>query len=53
MVQCVVTALKSIGNIMLVTILIEFVFAVIGVQLFKGKYVSCNDPSKLTEQDCK
>uniref|UniRef100_A0A5K3EI23 Voltage-dependent L-type calcium channel subunit alpha n=1 Tax=Mesocestoides corti TaxID=53468 RepID=A0A5K3EI23_MESCO len=52
-VQCVVTALKSIGNIMLVTILIEFVFAVIGVQLFKGKYVSCNDPSKLTEQDCK
>nr|CDS23994.1 voltage dependent calcium channel alpha 1 [Echinococcus granulosus] len=52
-VQCVVTALKSIGNIMLVTVLIEFVFAVIGVQLFKGKYVSCNDPSKLTEQDCK
>ncbi|KAM7535333.1 hypothetical protein Aperf_G00000089647 [Anoplocephala perfoliata] len=52
-VQCVVTALKSIGNILLVTILIEFVFAVIGVQLFKGKYVSCNDPSKLTEQTCK
>ncbi|KAM3175291.1 hypothetical protein ACTXT7_008792 [Hymenolepis weldensis] len=51
-VQCVVTALKSIGNILLVTILIEFVFAVIGVQLFKGKYVQCNDPSKLTEQTC-
>lgn len=52
-VQCVVTALKSIGNIMLVTLLIEFVFAVIGVQLFKGKYVSCNDPSKFTEKDCR
>jgi hypothetical protein len=28
-------AVKSIGNIMLVTILFQFLFAVIGVQLFK------------------
>ena len=28
-------AVKSIGNIMLVTVLFQFLFAVIGVQLFK------------------
>ena len=27
-------------------------FAVIGVQLFKGKFFSCTDSSKTTEQDC-
>nr|VZI41857.1 unnamed protein product [Spirometra erinaceieuropaei] len=52
-VQCVVTALRSIGNILLVAVLLEFIFAVIGVQLFKGKYVSCNDPTKLTEKECR
>jgi hypothetical protein len=36
-VQCVIVAVKSIGNIMLVTFLLEFMFAVIGVQLFKVK----------------
>ena len=34
-VQCMFMAVKSIGNIMLVTILFQFLFAVIGVQLFK------------------
>lgn len=34
-VQCVIVAVKTIGNIMLVTCLLEFMFAVIGVQLFK------------------
>ncbi|MPC08106.1 Muscle calcium channel subunit alpha-1 [Portunus trituberculatus] len=34
-VQCVIVAIKTIGNIMLVTCLLEFMFAVIGVQLFK------------------
>lgn len=36
-VQCVIVAVKTIGNIMLVTCLLEFMFAVIGVQLFKVK----------------
>ena len=30
-----IVAVKTIGNIMLVTFLLEFMFAVIGVQLFK------------------
>ncbi|EAL39322.3 AGAP010296-PA, partial [Anopheles gambiae str. PEST] len=34
-VQCVIVAVKTIGNIVLVTFLLQFMFAVIGVQLFK------------------
>lgn len=30
-----IVAIKTIGNIMLVTYLLQFMFAVIGVQLFK------------------
>ncbi|GFY44623.1 muscle calcium channel subunit alpha-1, partial [Trichonephila inaurata madagascariensis] len=51
-VQCVIVAVKTIGNIMLVTFLLNFMFGVIGVQLFKGKFFSCNDGSKLFERDC-
>ncbi|XP_044016897.1 muscle calcium channel subunit alpha-1 isoform X3 [Aphidius gifuensis] len=51
-VQCVIVAVKTIGNIVLVTSLLQFVFAVIGVQLFKGKFFACNDESKMTETEC-
>ncbi|XP_025410803.1 muscle calcium channel subunit alpha-1 isoform X5 [Sipha flava] len=51
-VQCVIVAVKTIGNIVLVTCLLQFMFAVIGVQLFKGKFFSCNDLSKTTEFEC-
>ncbi|KFM76772.1 Muscle calcium channel subunit alpha-1, partial [Stegodyphus mimosarum] len=37
---------------MLVTFLLNFMFGVIGVQLFKGKFFFCNDGSKLFEKDC-
>uniref|UniRef100_A0A4W6F973 Voltage-dependent L-type calcium channel subunit alpha n=1 Tax=Lates calcarifer TaxID=8187 RepID=A0A4W6F973_LATCA len=51
-VQCVFVAIKTIGNIVLVTMLLNFMFACIGVQLFKGKFYSCTDASKVTEEDC-
>uniref|UniRef100_A0A672YU96 Voltage-dependent L-type calcium channel subunit alpha n=1 Tax=Sphaeramia orbicularis TaxID=375764 RepID=A0A672YU96_9TELE len=51
-VQCVFVAIKTIGNIVLVTMLLNFMFACIGVQLFKGKFYSCTDVSKLTEEEC-
>ncbi|XP_035239389.1 dihydropyridine-sensitive L-type skeletal muscle calcium channel subunit alpha-1-like isoform X1 [Anguilla anguilla] len=51
-VQCVFVAIKTIGNIVLVTMLLDFMFACIGVQLFKGKFYSCTDPSKITETEC-
>ena len=52
MVQCVVVAVKSIGNIMLVTFLLEFMFAVIGVQLFAGKFQYCNDEARFYKEEC-
>uniref|UniRef100_A0A671XAR6 Voltage-dependent L-type calcium channel subunit alpha n=1 Tax=Sparus aurata TaxID=8175 RepID=A0A671XAR6_SPAAU len=51
-VQCVFVAIKTIGNIVLVTMLLNFMFACIGVQLFKGKFYSCTDVSKTTEEEC-
>ncbi|XP_037711486.1 voltage-dependent calcium channel type D subunit alpha-1 isoform X4 [Drosophila subpulchrella] len=51
-VKCVVVAIKTIGNIMLVTYLLQFMFAVIGVQLFKGKFFKCSDGSKMKQEDC-
>ena len=30
----------------------QFLFAVIGVQLFKGKFYSCSDLSVSTEEEC-
>uniref|UniRef100_A0A669CPL7 Voltage-dependent L-type calcium channel subunit alpha n=1 Tax=Oreochromis niloticus TaxID=8128 RepID=A0A669CPL7_ORENI len=51
-VQCVFVAIKTIGNIVLVTLLLNFMFACIGVQLFKGKFYSCTDVSKVTEEEC-
>lgn len=35
MVQCVFVAIRTIGNILIVTTLLQFMFACIGVQLFK------------------
>ncbi|TPP39753.1 Voltage-dependent L-type calcium channel subunit alpha [Fasciola gigantica] len=52
-VQCMVIAIRSIGNIVLVTFLLQFMFGVIGVQLFKGKFYKCTDVSKHTEAECK
>ncbi|XP_036435156.1 calcium channel, voltage-dependent, L type, alpha 1S subunit, b [Colossoma macropomum] len=51
-VQCVFVAIQTIGNIIVVTLLLNFMFACIGVQLFKGKFYSCTDPLKLTEVEC-
>ncbi|XP_038551327.1 dihydropyridine-sensitive L-type skeletal muscle calcium channel subunit alpha-1-like [Micropterus salmoides] len=33
--------------------LLDFMFACIGVQLFKGKFYACTDPDKVTEDTCK
>eukprot|EP00794_Sanderia_malayensis_P006217 gene6217-6933_t len=52
-VQCVFLAIKSIGNIMIVTLLFQFLFAVIGIQLFKGTFFYCTDHSKWTAEKCK
>ncbi|XP_018432281.1 PREDICTED: voltage-dependent L-type calcium channel subunit alpha-1S [Nanorana parkeri] len=52
-VQCVFVAIKTIGNIVLVTTLLQFMFSCIGVQLFKGKFYSCTDTTKMTAEECR
>ncbi|GAB5568160.1 voltage-dependent L-type calcium channel subunit alpha-1D isoform X12 [Prionailurus iriomotensis] len=51
-VQCVFVAIRTIGNIMIVTTLLQFMFACIGVQLFKGKFYRCTDEAKSNPEEC-
>ncbi|XP_020288402.1 voltage-dependent calcium channel type A subunit alpha-1 isoform X5 [Pseudomyrmex gracilis] len=50
--DCVVNSLKNVINILIVYILFQFIFAVIAVQLFNGKFFHCTDESKYTKDDC-
>ncbi|CAG9575549.1 unnamed protein product [Danaus chrysippus] len=50
--DCVVNSLKNVINILIVYILFQFIFAVIAVQLFNGKFFHCSDISKNTFEDC-
>ncbi|KAK7135229.1 hypothetical protein R3I94_014018 [Phoxinus phoxinus] len=52
-VQCVFVAIRTIGNIMIVTTLLQFMFACIGVQLFKGKFYRCSDDAKSSPEECR
>ncbi|ETN67421.1 voltage-dependent p/q type calcium channel [Anopheles darlingi] len=51
--DCVVNSLKNVINILIVYILFQFIFAVIAVQLFNGKFFYCTDDSKHTNEECK
>ncbi|XP_071401812.1 calcium channel, voltage-dependent, N type, alpha 1B subunit, a, partial [Centroberyx affinis] len=51
--DCVVNSLKNVLNILIVYILFMFIFAVIAVQLFKGKFFYCTDESKGLKKDCR
>nr|XP_015839353.1 PREDICTED: uncharacterized protein LOC661666 isoform X2 [Tribolium castaneum] len=50
--DCLVNSLKNVINILIVYILFHFIFAVIAVQLWNGKFRYCNDASKITEATC-
>ncbi|KAH9505340.1 hypothetical protein Btru_058406 [Bulinus truncatus] len=50
--DCVVNSLKNVSNILIVYILFQFIFAVIAVQLFKGRFFYCTDESKSTRDEC-
>ncbi|CAF0820027.1 unnamed protein product [Didymodactylos carnosus] len=51
--DCVITSLSNVLTILIVYMLFQFIFAVMAVQLFKGKFYHCSDKSKLNENDCK
>jgi hypothetical protein len=44
-VRCLLTSMASIGNVMIVTMIIFFAFAVAGQFLFSGKFWYCSDPT--------
>uniref|UniRef100_W8AJD7 Voltage-dependent calcium channel type A subunit alpha-1 n=1 Tax=Ceratitis capitata TaxID=7213 RepID=W8AJD7_CERCA len=50
--DCVVNSLKNVVNILIVYILFQFIFSVIGVQLFNGKFFHCTDEGKHTSEEC-
>ncbi|KAF8569781.1 hypothetical protein P879_00934, partial [Paragonimus westermani] len=50
--DCVVSSLKNVCIILVVYLLFKFIFSVVAVQLFQGKFFYCNDLSKLTKEDC-
>uniref|UniRef100_A0A8C1WM82 Voltage-dependent P/Q-type calcium channel subunit alpha-1A n=1 Tax=Cyprinus carpio TaxID=7962 RepID=A0A8C1WM82_CYPCA len=51
--DCVVNSLKNVLNILIVYMLFMFIFAVVAVQLFKGRFFYCTDESKELERDCR
>ncbi|XP_057290676.1 voltage-dependent calcium channel type A subunit alpha-1-like isoform X2 [Hydractinia symbiolongicarpus] len=50
--QCMVYSLKNVTFVLIITFIILFIFACIGVQLFQGKFFYCTDPSKMTREEC-
>ena len=50
--DCVVSSLKNVFNILIVYILFLLIFAMVGVQLFNGKFFYCNDGSKHNAEEC-
>jgi len=50
--DCVINSLKNVFNILVVYLLFHFIFAVIAVQLFNGKFFFCNDESKSDAETC-
>ena len=50
--DCVMISLKNVFNILIVYILFLLIFAMVGVQLFNGKFFFCNDQSKSTAEEC-
>ena len=50
--DCVVSSLKNVFNILIVYVLFLLIFAMVGVQLFNGKFFYCNDESKHNAEEC-
>lgn len=50
--DCVVNSLKNVFNILIVYMLFQFIFGVIAVQLFKGKFFYCTDKTKRFAHEC-
>ena len=49
---CVVNAFRNVATILIVYMLFMFIFAVIAVELFKGKFYFCTDSSISLSENC-
>ncbi|CAI5456021.1 unnamed protein product [Caenorhabditis angaria] len=50
--DCVVNSLKNVFNILIVYFLFQFIFAVVAVQLFNGKFFFCTDKTRKFARNC-
>ncbi|CAB4057699.1 CACNA1B [Lepeophtheirus salmonis] len=50
--DCVVISLKNVFNILIVYMLFQIIFAIVGVQLFNGKFFFCSDESRTNADEC-
>jgi voltage-dependent calcium channel N type alpha-1B len=50
--DCVVNSLKNVFNILIVYFLFQFIFGVIAVQMFKGRFFYCTDRTKRFAHEC-
>ena len=50
--DCVINSLKNVFNILVVYLLFHFIFAVIAVQLFNGKFFFCSDDTMEERDTC-
>eukprot|EP01059_Diplonema_ambulator_P016914 TRINITY_DN2889_c0_g1_i5.p1 TRINITY_DN2889_c0_g1~~TRINITY_DN2889_c0_g1_i5.p1 ORF type:complete len:2604 (+),score=718.86 TRINITY_DN2889_c0_g1_i5:258-8069(+) len=48
----VMSAMPSIQNVIFVSTMVWFIFAIVGVSLFKGALYECNDPDVTSEAEC-
>lgn len=51
-VVCFIASVVNISGIAVLFLLFMFLFSVMGVQLFKGGFYSCNDPSVVQQSAC-
>ena len=49
---CVRMDRYTIGNVFIITLLLIFIFSVMGIQLFAGTFASCNDNTIRFEEQC-
>lgn len=53
MFDCVIQSIKNVTNILIVYLLFHFIFSVVAVQLFSGRFSYCTDVAKRDPIDCK
>ncbi len=51
-VETVLLSVKNVMSVLIVYIVFQFMFTVIGVQLFKGRFFLCTDDSQIVPQRC-